>query len=195
MCLGPCRMERVIHRIYCVCLSNSRWFGFWNHCWLSPAIPMVGHSFWSGWLNKLFANSWTLSASIVFDILANYLYLNSWISKDMYMCIPRCSMYIYGIFTNIYPLKKQPFIWCLDVGKYIPFPHGIFWASLEVFRVLDDGLLDRHPLALCSTGGTADENENGDASTARWPPVECPRDFVTWRPAGGKHKEGPEKTS
>lgn len=54
--------------------------------------------------------------------------------------------------------------------------------------MLDDGLLDRHPLALCSTG-TADEN--ADASTARWPPVECPRDFVTW-----KHKEGrPETTS
>lgn len=50
--------------------------------------------------------------------------------------------------------------------------------SISVFRVLDDGLLDRHPLALCSTGGTADENENGDASTARWPPVECPRDFA-----------------
>ena len=49
--------------------------------------------------------------------------------------------------------------------------------------MLDDGLLDRHPLALCSTGTATDENgdENCDASTARWPPVECPRDFVTWR--------------
>lgn len=63
---------------------------------------------------------------------------------------------------------------------------------LEVFRVLDDGLLDRHPLALCSTGTgsvTDETGPNGDASTARWPPVECPRDFVTW-----KHKEGrPER--
>ena len=51
--------------------------------------------------------------------------------------------------------------------------------------MLDDGLLDRHPLALCSTGTGDDETgQNGDASTARWPPVECPRDFVTWRPAG-----------
>lgn len=51
--------------------------------------------------------------------------------------------------------------------------------------MLDDGLLEDPPVALCSTG-TADEN--GDAATARWPPVECPRDFVTWQ-----HKEGPEK--
>ena len=66
----------------------------------------------------------------------------------------------------------------------------------EVFRVLDDGLLDRHPLALCSTGTGDDETgQNGDASTARWPPVECPRDFVTWRGRGERHKEGPETTS
>ena len=68
--------------------------------------------------------------------------------------------------------------------------------------MLDDGLLDRHPLALCSTGGTATETETGDENAdadgaARWPPVECPRDFVTWRLAGRqRHKEGrPETTS
>ena len=48
--------------------------------------------------------------------------------------------------------------------------------------MLDDGLLDRHPLALCSTA--VDDAGNVDlsnGSTARWPPVECPRDFVTRR--------------
>lgn len=62
--------------------------------------------------------------------------------------------------------------------------------------MLDDGLLDRHPLALCSTGTATDEkNENGDASTARWPPVECPRDFVTWRGRGEAQGGPPRKTS
>ena len=46
--------------------------------------------------------------------------------------------------------------------------------------MLDDGLLDRHALALCSTAvDDAGNLDLSNGSTARWPPVECPRDFVT----------------